>query len=214
LLYNIIDLEQNSEPWHRFRQTHIGASDAAIIMGKSKWKDEYTLYLEKCGFQTPPPMNQYMQRCHDLEQAARDVANHVLKQDFVPMVLESAEFPFLSCSLDGFNAQRDVILEIKCNGGINHRSALEGVIPIYYVIQMQHQLMISGARYCTYFSYNPEHKTPWAIINLQPLEEMQREILAKEQTFWHHILHLDHPGSEMDILKKTYQEIENLRKNL
>lgn len=42
-----IQIEYNSPEWYEFRQTHIGGSDAAAILGVSPWKTASALYDEK-----------------------------------------------------------------------------------------------------------------------------------------------------------------------
>ena len=194
MLYKTIDLEQGTVEWHTFRQTHIGASETAIVMGLSPFKTARDLYLEKTGFKIPPPPSYPMIRGIKLEPLARAIVNETLGVEFTPIVVEHLEHPFISCSLDGINNSCDAILEIKCPGRANHEKAIHGEVPVHYQVQIQHQLMVTGAKFCHYASYNPEHEeTSLAIIPVNPDPVLQEKILASVIQFWHHVLHLDFP---------------------
>lgn len=191
--YRVINLEQGTLEWHKFRQTHIGASDAAIIMGESPWKTPYDLYLEKSGFKLGDEPNYFMKRGTDLEPFARAKVNKASKEIFIPMVLEYLEKEFISCSLDGINEDGDIILEIKCPSKANHQKAINQEIPRHYMIQIQHQLMVTNAKECIYASYHPDHEQVLATIPVFPDYELQRKILEAELKFWDHVMNLDMP---------------------
>ena len=135
-------------------------------------------------------MTWQMRRGHDLEAKARECLESQVNMKFRPIVIESLEHPFISCSLDGISDDGRVICEIKCPNKNTHEEAIEGNIPVYYNIQIQHALMVSGADYCWYFSYRPEHDTPTALVKIQPNPELILEILAKEVDFWHRVINL------------------------
>jgi len=46
------------------------------------------------------------------------------------------------------------VLEIKCGGAKLHALAAKGAIPEYYQHQMQHQLLVTGASKCFYYSFD------------------------------------------------------------
>lgn len=193
-MYKIIELEQGTPEWHRFRSSHLGASDAPIICGASPWTSRLELYLMKTGFLNAPPMTAKMQRGHDLEPEARHLLIEQTNTVYSPVVLESLEYPFISCSLDGISNDRVSICEIKCPNAKTHQDAIEGFCPEYYYIQMQHALMVTGAAYCWYFSYRPEHKTQkTAMVKIMPHVEMMKNLLEEEIDFWHRVINLEEP---------------------
>ena len=58
----ILQLEQGSQPWLSYRQKHIMATDAAIVLGLNNFKDMHQLWQEKMGFIEPEPANEAMKR--------------------------------------------------------------------------------------------------------------------------------------------------------
>lgn len=193
-MYKIIELEQGTPEWHTFRSSHLGASDAPIICGASPWTSRLELYLMKTGFRSAPPMTSKMQRGHDLEPEARHLLIEQTNTVYSPVVLESLEHPFISCSLDGISNDRVSICEIKCPNEKTHKDAIDGEIPEYYYIQIQHALMVTGAAYCLYFSYRPEYKVqPTAMIEVIPNKQMMINLLEEEIAFWHRIINLEEP---------------------
>jgi len=190
-MYRIIDLEQNSAEWHEFRDFHIGASDAPIIYGASPWMTPRELYLQKTPFGPKrKPMTAKMQRGHDLEPYARNELILQLNMEFKPVVLEFVEYPFISCSLDGISVDGKTICEIKCPNARTHEDSFNGKIPFYYELQIQHALMVTGANYCWYFSYRPEHAKSTSLVKIQRNDIIIREILNKEIDFWDRVVNL------------------------
>lgn len=184
-MYKIIDLQQGSDEWLSFRECHIGASDAPIIMGKSPWMTMEELWEIKAGFRKPKPKTAKMQRGNDLEDEARKLLIEKTNVEFTPIVLKSTMHPFLSASLDGINDDFDTICEIKCPNPKTHQEALNGFIPEYYMIQIQHALMVSGANQCYYWSYRPENdSSKTALVKLERNTQLIEQILEKETVFW------------------------------
>lgn len=193
-MYKIIELEQGTNEWHTFRSSHIGASDAPIISGVSPWTTRLELFLMKTGFLDNPVITSKMQRGHDLEPEARHLLIQQTNTVYSPVVLESLEHNFISCSLDGLSNDRVSICEIKCPNAKTHQDAIDGLTPDYYYIQMQHALMVTGAAYCWYFSYRPEHKTQkTAMIKILPNTDLMADLIQDELDFWDKIVNLEQP---------------------
>lgn len=190
-MYKIIDLQQGSPEWENFRFAHVGASDSPIIMGKSPWMTVEEFWLIRSGHQDPRPKTAKMQRGNDLEEEARNLLIDKIKMEFRPIVLQSTLHPFLSASIDGINDDFNGICEIKCPNAKTHEDASNGIIPEYYMIQMQHALMVSDANVCYYFSYRPEAKNQSGIchiIEVFPDAQFMYEMIQKEIQFWKSIL--------------------------
>src|SRR4051812_15953986 len=97
-------LEQGSQSWLDYRDDHIMATDAGIIMGSNHFKDPFRLWEEKVGFKERDPENAAMRRGRELEDEARLVFNSITKLGMVPCVCESNERPWQAASLDGISA--------------------------------------------------------------------------------------------------------------
>ena len=141
----IVHVEQGSSDWHRYRLSHRNASESAAVMELSPWITPYQLWLIKTGRWTAP-VTQAMKRGTDLEPAARCAYEEQTGLIMQPLVLEAGAY---SASLDGMTLEGDLVLEIKCplRGCRSDlwQDALAGRVPDHYMIQIQHQLMVSGA---------------------------------------------------------------------
>jgi len=141
----IIQLAQGSPEWLAYRLAKRNASESAAVMGLSPWQTPYQLWLTKTGRSTTK-VTAAMQRGTDLEPAARAAYEAQSGLVMQPLVLEDGAY---SASLDGMTLGGELILEIKCPVR-GSRSDLwadisAGNVPEHYMVQIQHQLMVSGA---------------------------------------------------------------------
>lgn len=141
----IVQLPQGSPEWLAYRRTKRNASESAAVLGVSPWTTRYQLWLEKTG-KAETKVTQAMQRGTDLEPAARAAYEEHTGLVMQPLVLEAGAY---SASLDGMTLEGDLLLEIKCplRGTRSDlwQDVLDGQVPAHYRIQIQHQLMVSGA---------------------------------------------------------------------
>lgn len=119
---NLIELSQNSEAWHDWRENGVGASEASVIMGENPYKTPLALWQEKVGMVEPPDLsaNPFIERGNRyepvaLERVAEKLREHgVISGDLSPACLEMVEHPEIRASLDGFDLEgRQVAVEIK-----------------------------------------------------------------------------------------------------
>jgi hypothetical protein len=90
-------------------------------------------------------------------------------------------------SLDGINAARDVIVEIKAPAEAMMLKTLESGIPDYYYDQVQHQIKVVNAREGYYFAFNPEVPPYIYIERILPDPAHIQELIRKEDVFWKHV---------------------------
>lgn len=146
-------IKQNTPEWLQLRKTKIGASDSSIILGINPWKTAHQLWEEKLDIVPQPPMTSAMLRGHELEPIVREYFMVNMGKEVSPSVCFHPEYPWMMASLDGINHEEEFILEIKCGGQRLHDQARIGVIPEYYMCQMQHQLAVTGFSKAFYLSY-------------------------------------------------------------
>lgn len=180
------NLEQGSIEWLNFRKSRIMATDIPIILGSNPWKSKIELWEEKLDIRPPVQLNDAMRRGQELETTARKLASELIGIEFEPVVIESTKYPWLASSLDGIGiGKNQYILEVKCPKEFTHVESTDGNIPIYYMDQIQTQLICSEASICYYFSYRPEYTNkPYAIIEVRPDPEKHQEILHKGYEFY------------------------------
>jgi len=70
----------------------------------------------------------------------------------------------------------DKIIEIKCPGIKNYIKMAKGKIPMQYLVQMQYNMLITGAKSCDFVIYHPNMRL--VIKNIKPDEQMQKDIVA------------------------------------
>lgn len=177
-------MEQGTTAWHEFRAKGIGSSDAPTIMGVSPWSTPYQLWEEKCGFVKRDVSNYATKRGHDLEPVAR--ANYELETGLMmpPTLAVHQHYDWLRASLDGFNKDENIVLEIKCPGKDDHELAINGKVPEKYYPQLQHQLLVTGAKVAHYYSFDGNKAV---LIEVMPNLEYIDELFLSEREFWNKV---------------------------
>jgi len=196
-MFEIINIEQRTEAWHAFRRSHIGASDAAAIMGVSPWKSAYQLWLEKTNLDVSGKnyVSPQMQRGIDLEAKALICFEQYVGGIYKPCVIKSNKYPWMAASLDGMTDHNlesvpTKIVEIKCPNMEDHLSAISGKVPDKYYPQLQHQLAVTGLPYAYYFSFDGEDGI---YIKVDRDEAYIANLIEKEREFWDCVQSLTEP---------------------
>lgn len=142
----ILKLVQGTQEWHQHRAKSRNASETPAVLGVPPWQTPYQLWLLKTG-RAEQKVTAPMQRGTELEPAARAAYELQTGHIMEPLVLVDGEY---SASLDGITLTGDLILEIKCpyKGAASPlwQSVVAGEVPEYYGWQIEHQMMVSGAR--------------------------------------------------------------------
>lgn len=189
-----INLIQNTPEWLEYRKNKLMASEISSIMGSNPWKNASDLWKDKLGMNPAIKMNAAMQRGHDLEPEARKLFNELTLFEMIPCVYESDKYPWAAASLDGMTECGTYILEIKCPKEKSHlECCASDTIAPYYIDQCQHQLMVTGAKMCYYFSYRPEWYPKYAIVEIKPDYEYHKKIIDKEYAFYLSMCNFDEP---------------------
>lgn len=178
--YIEINLRQSTKEWLDWRMDGIGASDAACIMGENRFKSAEKLLREKHQRITPE-INAAMAEGTRLEPEARRSYEKKQAIKVEPLCIQSSECSWMRASLDGIDAQRQTIVEIKC-GKSAMREAQYGVIPDYYFGQLQHQLMVSGLDTIDYWCYRPEFGG--VLLKMERDQDYINILLEKEEEFY------------------------------
>jgi len=189
----IIELEQGSEDWLLWRKAHITATSAGILMGHNPWRTPLDLYNEMLGFTAPQETNAAMTRGSEMEPTARALFVERVGIEMIPIVCESDVNHWMAASLDGWNEEGKIILEIKCPNAKTHDMALNCDLPIYYRDQIMHQFAVTQGKICYYMTYRPEHPKPFAIIEIMPDWNYIAEMIEVEREFYENHLCVFNP---------------------
>jgi len=147
------------------RRGLITASRASDMMAKGTKGEPFgktalgyarELAMQRVGIEVQDKFQSYeMERGIELEPDARDMFAERFGFDVsLPGFIIHPEFDFLGCTPDGVTEQGHLI-EIKCPMERNHMSHLMNDIESQYLLQMQFQMMVTGAAGCWFVSYNP-----------------------------------------------------------
>ena len=141
----IIQLAQGSQEWLDYRLKMRNASETAAVLGVSPWMSPYQLWLLKTG-RSMTKTTAAMQHGTDMEPVARAAYEAQTGNVMQPLVLQDGAY---SASLDGMDLDGGLIVEIKCpykgQSSVLWNEAMVGEVPAHYELQVQHQLMVSGA---------------------------------------------------------------------
>jgi putative phage-type endonuclease len=185
-----------STEWYQARATHIGSSDAAILMGVAPktWGTPLSLFLEKKGLQKRE-INKAMKRGVVLEDFARYVYEEQTNRQVFPDVFIHSTHDWMMATLDGIDADKTILVELKCPGQEDHKTALEGKMPDKYYPQLQHQLACTGLNKAHYFSFDGANGV---IIEVTRDEAYINKLIDKERSFWECLVNNIPPEPEDD----------------
>jgi putative phage-type endonuclease len=190
----VVNLDQRSEDWFVWRNTGIGSSDAAIV-GMSPWTSASELWRQKVAAMRGTKVagkkdNGAMARGRRLEPVAGQAYEDLMGWKIPPLCCMHDEHDWLKASCDGYNADRNLVTEIKAPNKDDHAGALEGVVPEKYIAQVNHLLLVTGGRRLHYISYNdyfPESRR-LAVVDVPRDEELLAALFEAEKAFWDKVL--------------------------
>ena len=174
-------MKQGSQEWLDFRKNKIGASDAPVIMGVSPWKKPLTLWEEKMGLKKEKVNSYFMQRGLHLEASARLYFNAMMGLNTQPDMSINFNYPWMIASLDGYDPNKNVAVEIKCPGKEDHKLALQGKIPEKYYPQLQHQMAVMELNSIYYLSFDGKSGP---IIHVNRNQYYIDQMIKKEEKFY------------------------------
>ena len=150
----ILKLEQGTAEWHAHRAKYRNASETAAVMGCSPWLSVYDMWLLKTGRKLQQE-NEAMRHGTAMEPIARAAYEVETGNIMQAKVMIDGLY---SASLDGITLNGQILLEIKCpyQGQVSELWTMvkQGIAPEHYHLQVQHQLMVSGAKLAHLWVYD------------------------------------------------------------
>ncbi len=148
-----LNLVQGSQEWHEVRAKSFAASEAPAMMSVSKYMKRSELLKQKAtgvASEVTPAQQRIFDKGHAAEASARPIAEKIIGDELFPATGQLEETSYLS-SFDGITMMEDVIWEHKL---INNdlRNATAETLGEHYKIQMDQQLMVSGASKCLFMA--------------------------------------------------------------
>lgn len=147
-LMKVSTSEMNREEWLERRRRTIGGSDAAGIVGLSKYSTPYTVFLDKTGRLPDKPDNEAMRQGRDLEDyvAHRWMEVTGKKVRRVQAMLYNPLYPFAHADVDRMVVGEDAGLECKTTSTLDVRQFNGVDFPEKYYAQCVHYMAVTGAK--------------------------------------------------------------------
>ena len=147
-----INLKQGSQEWLDFRKNGVGASEIAGIAGiTGAFQKRHEILAEKLG--RVRELSDFQKRIfadgHEWENVVRENLNAGGEANFIPEVAISEQEPRFFASLDGYDAELGLVLEVKSVTTAEKFKAYCDRTPEHYEAQIQWQLFITGAKGAT-----------------------------------------------------------------
>lgn len=195
-----VDLDQRTDAWKAWRRRGISATDSSVILGLNPNKTPLQLWREKRGLAIEPDLSVIPAVRHGIryEMEAINMAEARLCNVIVPG--DCAEFddnPIFRASFDGLTLEGFPV-EVKCpqKRTWNEVEKLGEKSDAYqlYQWQVQHQIMVSGAKKGFLIFFDTEKATGMTtgLVCLDNLicfeilrdEEMIKKIREAGESFW------------------------------
>jgi len=172
------------EAWLEQRRKTIGGSDAAGIVGLSKWASPFSVWTEKTGRAAEKEDTEAMRQGRDLESyVAQRWSEETGKRVYrVSAMLYNPLYPFAHADIDRMVVGENAGLECKTTFSLDLKQFNGVEFPVQYYAQCVHYLAVTGAArwYLAVLAYGRGFFT-------FVLERDQAEIdalMAAEAAFW------------------------------
>lgn len=168
------------------RNTFIGGSDAAAVLGLSRWKTPLQVWAEKTG-QLPREEGDSLPQ--ELGKMVEPIICDLFTKRTGKRISQRNEkfihptIPFLACEIDGRIDGENAFLEAKMASGWKAKEWAGEDIPQEYIIQCMHDLAVTGmqrAYLAVLIGGNQDYKIK--IIERDPV--LIADLVRKEVSFW------------------------------
>jgi putative phage-type endonuclease len=181
--------------WLAARHQAIGSSDAAAVCGKNPWRSALAVYDEKTrGAEDFPPSNQARWGLRLEPQVAAEYEDRARLKLFKVPLLVHPGMGWLRASIDRVTPDGDKIVELKTAGSRQEPYWGEPGsedIPEYYLLQTQHQMLVSGIRHADVAVLIGGQD--WRCYSISFRPELVESMVAIMARFWRRIVDRDPP---------------------
>lgn len=183
-------MEQGSKEWLDWRRQGIGASESAALLGLCPYKTARQLWNEKLTGSKDEGNATLFRKGHETEAAVRARLELTSGLEYPPALFEHPEFPFIRASLDGWCKDAEPGkrgMEIKYVGkDVN-------TIKPHHLIQVQHQMLVTGEPAWTYVMC---HEGAPMVMTIKEDLGLQSKILSACWKFWDEIQRKAEPDAQ------------------
>jgi len=223
-LQRIPQFEQRSPEWFNQRKDKLTSSDAATVLGMNPYSKPNELLFQKCGLEKPFVSNVATLHGQRYEDTAIEIYCRITGRknyDFGLLCYcdvyknnseHNKQYDFIGGSPDGIAQSinnpdiEPILLEVKCP---YRRKIVDGVIPEYYLPQVQLNLFICNLSIADFIEYSPmDNKIN--IVRIYKDYNWLNEKIPILVEFWNNVEKYRTIGinNHPDIIKKEQQKIK------
>lgn len=199
------------DEWLAERRNHIGGSDAAAIVGMSKWSSPVSVWADKLGKIPPKEDNEAMRQGRDLEQyvAERFMEETGKKVRRENAILVNPAYPFAHANVDRLIVGEDAGLECKTTSVLNLKTYKNGEYPDNYYVQCVHYMAVTGAK--RWYLAVLVLGVGFYVFVIERDEDEINALMNAEKEFWQYVANDEMPpvdGTDptSDTLERIYPE--------
>lgn len=171
--------------WLKLRQQGIGGSDAAAILGISRYKSPIDVWVEKTVSQPiEADSSEYTYWGNLLESVVADEFQRQtgLKIRRCNYLLQNTEYPFMLANIDREIIGQKSGLECKTTSEYNKNKWQDDEIPAEYILQCQHYMAVTG--YESWWIAVLIGGNKFIYKQIQRDDELIQMLIKAEQDFW------------------------------
>jgi len=193
-------LDQNTDEWLAWRVNGLTATESVVLAGLNPDKTPLMLYQEKVGIRTPEDLSMVpaVRFGHEMEPVVRSKWEQLHLTVADPVCGEWDENPVFRASFDGLTLE-GCPLEIKCPTPDGNTlkdvraNGRQSVAFKRYFVQVQHQLLVSGASHGWLVFMDGENLIEFEI---QRDEEEIQKIIERGNAFWFSVMNREAPQAD------------------
>lgn len=194
---------QERVEWLKNRQSGIGGSDVAAILGLSKWKTPLDVYNDKIAEKPIEESNPSIEWGNRLEPVIRQkYADETGLTVTIPnQTFRHPEHSFMIANVDGLLPDGSV-LEIKtARSGADWGEEGTDEIPEYYLTQVQHYMAVLGAKRCDVAVLIGA--SDFRVYHVDADPEIASMLIEEEKAFWQRVIDRNPPAPRTFAEAKT-----------
>lgn len=204
----------NRQAWLAERQTCLGASDAAVVLGISPFKSRYQLWAEKTGLAPAEDLsdNEVIDWGHRLEtpvaEAYADRSGRSIEMWPPYTIVRDPLRNYVACTPDAVQEcpeRGQGLLQVKTTSAFNGSDWADGV-PLYYEVQVQQEMHCTGFNWCTVAVLIGGQKLRW--FDVEKNDAFIDRLLINLAEFWQLIQ--DKTPPEVDGSERTAELLSRI----
>ena len=204
------------EEWLKYRKQGICGSDAGAIAGMNPYVSAFSVYQDKIANAIKEISdNEAMKQGRDLEEyvAKRFSEKTGLKVKRANYIFQNEKYNWMLADFDRLIVGQKAGLECKTVSPYSADKWKDGVVPLSYLLQVQHYLAVSGYEY--WYIAALIYGRDFIIRKIERDEETIRSLIKIEEHFWFERVKKKNPpepdGSDdyTEMLQSTFHADEN-----